>query len=665
MNRSLFAFLWIILIPAAGQLYAGDILLTRAPKTDKINERFRETLNQKPAESKTKVWIFFTDKEVFDQASLERALENIRDHFSPRSIKRRINRTNNHNIFDFHDLPVSSTYIELLKPLGIEIVNQSRWLNAVSAYADREAIEKAARCPFVYEIKPVARAVRKPIPDIDNGPGTYGIPKKAEIIPDSLIQKYGQSFTQLNQINIPLMHMLGYTGRGILIAVFDNGFDLGHPALRGLDVLADSSFDITHIDNPNSPYHGTPVLSVLGGQAVGTLLGSAFGAEFLLAKTELNSVEIPAEEDYWAAAAEWADIMGADIISSSVGYIDWYDYPDLDGNTATVTIAADLAVSRGIAVFNSAGNERNTGFYYIAPPADGDSVIAVGAVTESGEITIFSSAGPTYDGRIKPDLVAMGANVFTANYPATPMVYASKSGTSFSCPLAAGAGALLLQAHPDWSPIDLRQAMVRSANRYNNPDNLYGYGLFDTFKAAALVKFLPSAPIRVAIGDTINRLMTAVASDDNAAISITALDLPATAIFTDNGDGTGILQYKGLRQDVGTREIRFVATDGFRADTLAISMFVFERAEIAVGPNPFADSLTIFCGAEAGVIKEISIHSVNGEKVWDDYSDTYNREKNEVVWHGVNNRGIRVSSGVYLVLVRTDKTQKRIKVFKK
>lgn len=231
------------------------------------------------------------------------------------------------------------------------------------------------------------------------------------------------------------------------------------------------------------------VLSVLAGFAEGELVGPAYGAMFLLAKTEDTESETPVEEDNWAAAAEWAEAHGADIISSSLGYLDFdspfadYSFEDMDGETAITTIAAQMAAERGVVVVVSAGNagfdpEHNT----LGAPADGELVLTIGAVNSFGARADFSSVGRTADGRIKPEVMAQGALVKTAD-PSTRDQYTFSNGTSFSCPLAAGVTALVLQAHPDWTVDRVRRALRSTADGRRKPNRLTGWGILDALKA--------------------------------------------------------------------------------------------------------------------------------------------------------------------------------------
>jgi subtilisin family serine protease len=230
--------------------------------------------------------------------------------------------------------------------------------------------------------------------------------------------------------------------------------------------------------------HGTSTLSTLGGFMDGQLVGPAFRATFILAKTEDTTRETPVEEDNWAAAAEWAEALGADVISSSLGYLDFdpgfvsYTPADMNGTTAISTRAAELAAARGVVVVNSAGNSGlNPLHNTLGAPADGAHVLAIAAVTSTGERASFSSVGPSSDGRIKPDVAAQGQAVKVAGSRAGQ--YNFSNGTSFSCPLTAGVVALILQAHPDYSVDQVLRVIRSTAKNAQTPDNLLGYGIVD------------------------------------------------------------------------------------------------------------------------------------------------------------------------------------------
>ncbi|SYZ73150.1 putative Subtilisin [Candidatus Zixiibacteriota bacterium] len=658
MRKYLFA---IIITLTASLTFAGQIPLQVPAKAIKISDRFREVINNTPVDQPIKAWVFFTDKGIFDETGYKTALAGIQNRFAPKAIQRRSDRSVSPGL-DFYDIPVFEPYLDSLRSLGAKVLTASRWLNAASIEAESSVLNAIADKPFVAELKPVGRFVRQPEPTTVLKPS--GVP-----IPDSL---YGVSLTQVNQIKVPVLQKFGYSGKGVLIAFFDTGFKLDHPVFDTLrpHVLATYDFingDSTVTDStPNVDQldHGTLVLSACGGFTSGTLIGPSYGADYILAKTEIRDTEIVAEEFNWVAASEWADSIGADIISSSLGYNDWYTYEDINGQTAPITIAADIAATRGIAVFNAAGNERCNSpancFYYVTPPADGFHVMAVGAVDYLGNILAFSSAGPTYDGRIKPDIVAMGSGVVSAHYTGG---YTYASGTSLSTPLAAGAAGLLLEVHPGWGPAELDTAMKSSADRYENPDNLYGWGLFNTFKAADLFHLDPIAPLRLAVGDSVNIHVTVSKIIDSIPI-LTLVDPPVGASLTDSGNGAGLFTFHVSSANLGATSLTFVATVGPAADTLIVPLTVTGESGIVAGPNPFSDSVVIFLG-KSGELKKISIHAADGGKVWENFSDNYNSTRGTVVWRGVNDEGKEVAPGVYFLVIQTDRELKKIKVFKK
>jgi len=281
--------------------------------------------------------------------------------------------------------------------------------------------------------------------------------------------------------------------------MMDTGYRQGHEAFQNIinsgRLIAQYDFingdDNTDYDPtqdlPNQPNHGTLTWSTLGGESDGNLYGPSYLSQFILSKSEDISSERHIEEDNWAAGAEWADSIGASVISSSLGYR-WFDpgqgdyeYEDLDGNTTIVTIAADLAVYNGIAVATAMGNEGNSAGSLLAP-ADGDSVIGCGAVDANGFLAGFSSFGPTYDGRTKPEVCAQGVYTVCAD-PNDMSGFTSAGGTSLSTPLVGGSCGVLFSAHPNWTPVMVREALMMTGRNAEAPANDYGWGIADLTRA--------------------------------------------------------------------------------------------------------------------------------------------------------------------------------------
>ena len=415
-----------------------------------------------------RAWIYFYDKAGSEMC-----------HISQKAIDRREKSDVQSNHL-WYDLEVSQIYINDILELGITIENESRWLNAVSVVCNLSDIEKIAKIKSVKKIEPVIGYKKS----------------KIEYVEDSLFNSrdfdYGNALAQIEQINVNELHNAGYTGEGVIILVMDTGFDLTHNALANINVIAqwdvinndsETANETSAEDSSSQDHHGTAVLSTIAAYAPGELIGVAFDAEFLLAKTEDVTQEVQQEEDNYIAGLEWGEANGADVVSTSLGYLDWYTYEDMDGNTAVTTIGIDIAVGLGMVCVTAAGNEGNDqSWYYIIAPADADSVISVGAVRENGLIASFSSHGPTFDGRIKPEVCARGSYTWCINSNSTT-TYSQMSGTSLACPLVGGAVALIRQAKPDWSAMEVREAVMMTASQSSNPDNSYGYGIMNAVDA--------------------------------------------------------------------------------------------------------------------------------------------------------------------------------------
>jgi len=435
------------------------------------------------------VWVFFTDKGFTSQGGLQRRLSEPSALITERARDRRIKRGSRNSVVGFDDIPVNKEYIAQVLEIDGVVKHRttSKWFNGVSIDIRPEAIDAVAGLSFVRKLEVVKQARRSPQENTLSG--GRSVLQKSMTSHANL--DYGQSFTQLEQINVITAHEAGYSGEGILVLMLDTGYFKDHEAIDTSRIVAEWDFiqddgDTQNdtLDHPQQHNHGTLTASALGAGLDGVMYGPAYNCDYLLAKTEIYDQEIIQEEDYYVAALEWGDSLGADIASSSLGYFDWYDYSDMDGNTAITTRAVDKAVSNGMLCVTSVGNENNGMFDwdYIIAPSDADSVISVGAVNSSGEIAGFSSRGPTYDGRIKPEVVAMGVNTYAA-YPLSPEFYRTVDGTSLSAPLVGGAAALILEAHPEWTPMEVRHALMKTGSRSQSPNNTYGWGIIDVMKA--------------------------------------------------------------------------------------------------------------------------------------------------------------------------------------
>jgi serine protease AprX len=431
------------------------------------------------SEEPQKAWVFFSTKEP---------AQKTQQSLSPKALSRRAKVGFR---YDALDVPISENHWKQIEATGAKIRATSNWFNAVSVEATGDQLKEIANFSFVFRIEPIRSAPRK-----------YEKAERVKILREKHLTKspgvdYGPSKDQAEQIGVTELHRRGLTGKGVVVALLDVGFKWTHEAFAKhvKDGRLKGQWDFVMKDgnverdpsNPNDfdDEHGTMTWSVLGGYSPGQIVGPAYGATFLLGRTEDARTETPVEEDYWIAGLEWAEKNGADIVSSSLGYREFDDqsqshpYSSLDGNTLMISRAANLAFKRGVLVVNSAGNEGSNPKTLVAP-SDANGVLSLGAVNRNGILAPFSSRGPAADGRIKPDVVARGVQ----NYMATDSGYGRADGTSFSCPLTAGAAALLLEAHPGWTPAELIQAIRLTASRSDRPDNDYGYGLVNIAKAA-------------------------------------------------------------------------------------------------------------------------------------------------------------------------------------
>ncbi|HOJ04605.1 MAG TPA: S8 family serine peptidase [Bacteroidota bacterium] len=386
------------------------------------------------------------------------------------------------------DAPPSAAYIGALERAGAVTHVRSRWFNAVSVSADNEALAAIRALPFVSSVEAVRRYH---LPKVEAAPA---LPKTRATQGYGL--DYGFSLQQVEMINVPRVHDIWIDGTDIMVGMLDNGYRWrGHEAfamsniVAELDVINGDSLTENEAGDPaGQDSHGTLTFSALGGFKQGQLIGPAFNAAFLLAKTEVNGSETQIEEDYWVEGLEWLESRGARIVSASLGYLDWddgtmysWEQGDLDGRTAVTTRAAVEAAKRGILLVTAMGNEGSAIGTIIAP-ADADSVISVGAVTYQGGVAGFSSSGPTSDNRIKPDICAPGVQVYSASRYGGD-AYERSNGTSLATPLAAGVAALLRSARPELTPVQVREALRATADNTAQPDNRRGWGLINAWDA--------------------------------------------------------------------------------------------------------------------------------------------------------------------------------------
>jgi subtilisin family serine protease len=457
---------------------------------NKVSGALETKMNNASATDEILVWIYFTDKGM----NTDVYFSNPQLVVSEKSIKRREKVLSKSAPLTMRDLPVNSDYISQVKSKGLKVKWTSKWLNAVSGTVGKTQLDQIASLHFVKKLDIVYKLRKGSQPGTDQSSAMQKLSKVQQ--PDGVNSyDYGDSYAQLQQINVPAAHDSGFTGQGVTICVMDAGFNrLSHDAFLSMNIIAAWDFvnndpNVGNEGDMGEGSHGTMTLSTIGGYAPGHLIGPAFNSSYILAKTENTDSETPIEEDNWIAAMEWADSIGVDVTSTSLIYIGFdppyqgYTWMDMDGNTTVITNGADYAASIGIVVVNSAGNEGyNSSNNTLGAPGDGDSVITAGAVDYSGVRSSFSSVGPTVDGRFKPDIMALGSGDVVAS-PNGDHTYTSASGTSFSCPLSAGVAALILCSNPNLTPMQVRDAMRNTASQNSNPDNLYGWGILNALTA--------------------------------------------------------------------------------------------------------------------------------------------------------------------------------------
>lgn len=635
-----------------------------------VTDRLRIELATRPSDEMLKVWVYLADKGLDPETGYDAALAAADDRLSPRTRRRLSTRSG--RLAGWEDIPVHGPYLERIEALGGSIIQVSRWLNAASVSIPAGDIDGLAGQPFVLSVDAVA-GIRHPRPVPARPSGRLELDTRYRALRPTRLD-YGSSFVQMNQMQVPALHDLGLSGDGVLVALFDTGFSTDHAAFDSLRtrVEARRNFlrDETGFTELEDIGHGTAVLGTIGGYAPGELIGPAFGARYLLASTEVVAFEREVEEDFWVAAMEWADSLGTDVISSSLGSLDWYTYADMDGETAVITRAAKTAARRGIVVVNSMGNEGDTSYEKMVAPADAEEVISVGAVDAAGSRAAFSSIGPTFDGRIKPDVLAMGEGVYTV-HPFNIDGYVRVDGTSFSAPLVAGVAALLLEAFPHWTPGKVQSVLRRTAGQAAAPDTLNGYGIVHALNALmtesrGVVRSFTAegGPGGVYLawnaGLEINLLSYRIERRDFPDGSFEVL---ATVPVTRSGEdppGSNAYDYTDTAAQPGTSYEYRLQPLG-RAGLALTAEPVVIRIDYESGPsgvltamlypnapNPFASSTRMRFELSEPVHVTLTIYNLLGRKIRVLVDETQGPGRFERTWNGMDGDGRAVPSGVYL-----------------
>jgi hypothetical protein len=422
-------------------------------------------------------WVYFKDKQ-----DTSFYLGSPLQMLSQRALDRRVNQ---HIALDSKDIPINLSYINQVKAfVGITVMAKSKWLNALHIRGRQADIKLLTTLAFVSKVDFADKTLLQ-TGKIEKASKL----KKVAKYKDSKVEySYGASENQIQMLNGQLLHQQNYTGSGKIIAVLDGGFpgvDSASPFQRlrsSNQILGGYNFVSRNSNFYSGDSHGTSVLSTMGGYKENSLVGTAPDASYYLFITEDVASENPIEESLWVEAAEKADSLGVDIINSSLGYFEYdntnysHSYKDMNGTTNFISRGAEIAFSRGMLVVVSAGNEGNTIEPHIGAPADAVSVIAVGAVNAAKNKASFSSVGTSYDLRVKPELMAQGQAVVVSNASGS---ITTVNGTSFSSPIMAGMVACLWQAHPTKTNQEIRDLLLKSADRFTAPNNQYGYGIPD------------------------------------------------------------------------------------------------------------------------------------------------------------------------------------------
>ena len=379
------------------------------------------------------------------------------------------------------DLPVVPTYVQGLRQAGATVLYTSRWLNAALVESTAAQLPALLAMPYVKGLE-TGRVLNNA--RLENTASTGNQTSKFGQLGD--VPAYGAAAFQLKQLGVDQMHEQGFHGENKLVAILDAGFLRADkvPFLSTLfaenRVLATYDFPDRNPNVYNDDEHGLNVLSIMAGELPGQFYGPAYKATYLLLRTEIAATENPVEEAYWLFGAEYADSTGADVINSSLGYstfdnpADNHTYADLTGSKTIISRAATWAAEAGMVVVVSAGNDGAMAWKYIGAPADSPGVLSIGAVDRTGTLARFSSVGPTPDGRLKPDLVALGQGTTLGT---SAGVIATGDGTSFSGPLVAALATGFWQAYPTLTATQVRAALRQSGSQADRPDAKYGYGI--------------------------------------------------------------------------------------------------------------------------------------------------------------------------------------------
>lgn len=641
-------------------------------------------------------WIYFKDKGSQDIRSFSASPLSL--GISPRALKRRAKVLPPEHLIDERDLPVAQEYLDQLRSRGLKVRSISRWMNSASVEISPEKIAEIRLFQFVTSVEAVA-TVQRPELLVSSIPPSAGLFKGEQ----RTALDYGPSLTQVQNMRVPDVHNLGINGSGILVGMIDDGFNNYklHNALKNIPIVAefdyiqgDSNTSSEKDDAPGQGDHGAATMSVLAGFESGKLIGSAYGVSLILAKSEYDPTETQIELDNYVAALEWMERLGADIVSTSLGYDDLDPYRvfnpgDIvysmkDGKTAVTSKAGRVAASKGVLLVTAMGNEGpwryddnwqlvNGQTGSLVTPADADSIVAVGATYSDRLRVDFSSTGPTADGRIKPEVVAQGTAIFAANGKTTT-AYIFTQGTSFSTPLTAGVAALILSAHPQLAPMQVREALTNTAMQVNDtdpeknitswPNNWYGYGFVNAFEAVLYHGLVFSNRPSVSASDSLLLVSTLIMSKSgivadsvflyyrqSSSTVFQQVKMVQTSILNEfqaaiprSKDET-TLGYFFAKENSGVTRL----SPSGAPDSLFVLSFVPPENFFLHNnyPNPFNGFTTIKFDVPFPSNVSLTIYNILGQKIRSLYNGFTDAGSTNVRWDGRDEFGRIVASGVY------------------
>ena len=636
--------------------------------------------------AQTKYFIYFKDKGISEATGLAKSSQlykSAEERLSEKSRERRAKVLGRENIVTYKDIPIRQSYKENIEKLGIKIRRSLNWLNAVSCYLTDDELRLVRDLEYVERVEPVRALSSKASKSENVGSGS-------SINNSTTSLDYGNSYMQMNLSEVPAVHDLGIAGEGVIIGFIDSGFNWKHHAsISELNVLYEYDFvyddDDTGDDGKDSSsvqnVHGTQTLAVACGYEPEFIVGPAYKADVMLGKTEYLVDELNSEEDDFAAAVEQMENRGVDIITTSLGYLIFdsdqfsYTHDDMDGKTSISTIAFETAAQLGVLTITSSGNEGeySTSRPYggITAPADGFLTIAVGNVTSSNIVTSLSSRGPTADGRIKPELCALGTSVYSVGRDSATFRWVD--GTSYSAPIVAGIAGQLYSAFPHLTNRQARQILMESGDNVEMPNNDRGWGLLSARKAVTYPNLedigtgfrihkifidtlgVNSETIRINYsinGDAFNQ--NEMVFDGNYKYTF---DLPALSnqdllefyfTFTNN-EGFPIREPESnyYRSTYGELHVNLL-TDEEKITEIPTDYSLSQNY-----PNPFNGETHIEFYAPKHDKVNLVIYNSLGEKVTELYKGEVESGKHRFSWKGESSVGVPAASGVYFYVLYT------------